>query len=383
LRFRRIITFVQRKTRSQSIGSETPPGDTYDSRVRVRAAALLFVLLLTIGLAVVWLNRDAIVLQTVPVTAADARADRELSDADVARLARTIERSVAYVEGLFQRPFASPPKVLLFATRESFSEGLSARFGYSEGTVTFLATNHGGVFDPATSTIAMSLEALGTSGVAPTLEHELTHLMVREATAAHALPTWFEEGLATVAERQPAANARWLEQDALVARAIAATGRVSLAQVDTLEAWHATYPRFGDRLYAYAAETVRLMRTRVEWPGFLEMLASVSAGQDFAEAYRSGAGETLAQLEARLKAVQSAIITRTRPAGDVEWTLFTGAPLAPTTVTISGTSTYVVTFTVTTDDLGIYRGTFGSTAPLGAYILSAAGARAEITTSRL
>ena len=60
--------------------------------------------------------------------------------------------------------------------------------------------------------------------------------------------------------------------------------------------------------------------------------------------------------------------------------VFTGRCHEP--VTISGNSSYVVTFTVTTDDLGIYRGTFGSTAPPGAYIVSAAGASAEITTAR-
>jgi hypothetical protein len=349
--------------------------------LRVRATGLLFVLLLMIGLALVWSTRNAIDLRAVPAVAADARADRALSDADVARHARTIERSVAYVEDLFQRPFALPPKVLLFATRESFSDGLSARFGYSEGAATFLATNHGGVFDPSTSTIAMSLEALGINGVAPTLEHELTHLMVREATAARPLPTWFEEGMATLAERQPAAALRWPEQDAVVARSIAASGRVSFADVNTLVTWHATYLRVGDRLYGYAAEAVRLMRGRLEWPGVLKLLSSVSAGQGFAEAYQSRAAETLAELEARLKAVQPAIVTRTRPGGDVEWMLFTGMPGAPSAVTISGNSTYVVTFTVTTDDVGVYRGTFGSTAPRGIYVLSAAGARAEINTS--
>ena len=350
--------------------------------MRVRAAAALLAVLVTLGIALVWSSRNAIELQTVPAVGADARADRALSDADVARLARTVDRSTAHVEALFQRPFALKPKVLLFATRTSFSEGLSSHFDYSEGATTILAANHGGVFDPETYTIAMNLEALGISGLAPTLDHELTHLMVREATAARALPTWFEEGIATLAERHPAASPRWLERDALVAGAIAASRRVSLTQVGTLEAWYATYPRVGDALYDYTAQAVGLMRARLEWPGVLEMLASISAGQDFAEAYRSRAGETLAQLEARLVAVAPAIVTRTGPAGGVEWTLFTGAPRAPSEVTISGNTTYVVTFTVTTDDLGIYRGTFGSTAPAGAYIVSAAGARAEITTAR-
>jgi hypothetical protein len=340
------------------------------------------VVLVTLGIARVWSSSGAADLRTVPAVGADAQADRALSDADVARHARTIDRSAEYVEALFERPFALRPKILLFASRASFSEGLSGRFDYSEGASTFLAANHGGVFDPATYTIAMNLEALGVGGLAPTLEHELTHLMVREATAARPLPTWFEEGIATLAERQPAATPRWLEQEALVARAIAASRRVSLTQVGTLEGWYETYPRFGDPLYGYTAQAVGLMRARLQWPGVLEMLASVSAGQDFAEAYRSRAGETLAQLEARLVAIAPAIVTRTRPAGDVEWTLFTGAPRAPSTVTISGNTTYVVTFTVTTDDLGIYRGSFGSTAPPGGYIVSAAGARAEITTTR-
>lgn len=350
--------------------------------MRVRAAAVLLVVLVTLGVALIWSSRNAIDLRTVPAQSADAHADRALSDADVARLARAVDRSAEYVEALFQRPFALRPKVLLFATRASFSEGLSGRFDYSEGASTFLAANHGGVFDPATYTIAMNLEALGVNGLAPTLEHELTHLIVREATAARALPTWFEEGIATLAERQPAATPRWLEQEALVGRAIAASRRVSLTQVGTLEGWYETYPRFGDPLYAYTAQAVGLMRARLEWPGVLEMLASISSGQDLAEAYRSRAGETLAQLESRLAAVAPAIVTRTAVAGDVEWTLFTGAPRAPSLVTISGTTTYVVTFTVTTDDLGIYRGSFGSTAPPGGYIVSAAGARAEITTTR-
>src|SRR5258706_14280124 len=106
-------------------------------------------------------------------------------------------------------------------------------------------------------------------------------------------------------------------------------GTCAFAEVDRVERWKPPSLRFGDRLYAYAAETVRLMRGRLEWPGVLKMLSSVSAGQGLADAYRSGAGETLAQLEARLKTVQPAIVTRTRPDGDVEWTLFTGAPSAP------------------------------------------------------
>jgi hypothetical protein len=51
-------------------------------------------------------------------------------------------------------------------------------------------------------------------------------------------------------------------------------------------------------------------------------------------------------------------------------------------VSIGGGSLYTLTFTVTTDDLGMYRGSFGSTAPPGPYVVVSGTARAEFTTVR-
>jgi hypothetical protein len=202
--------------------------------------------------------------------------------------------------------------------------------------------------------------------------------MVREASATRHLPAWFEEGIATLAERRPERE-RWAEQDALVGRAIASLRRATFAQTESLEGWHALFPRVGESLYSYAGQAVKLMRSRIEWRGVLQLLAAVSAGQTLAEGYRATSGETLSALEERLVAVESAIISRPSESG-VEWTLSTGQARAPADVTIVGTSTYTLRFTVTTDDLGIYRGTFGSTAPPGTYLVSASGARAELST---
>lgn len=343
-----------------------------------RAAALLVAVLVTGGAAFVWFGRELSDLRAVPASGADARVDRALGDADYARLQPKIEGSVSYVEELFERKFTVRPKILLFATRASFAEGLTDIFDYSEGSASLFATHNGGMFDRASATIMVSLESLGSYGVTPVLEHELTHHMVREASAMRDLPAWFEEGIASLAERrQP--GSYWAEQEALTGRAIAVLGRATFAQTETLVGWHSVSPRVGQSLYSYAAEAVALMRSRIEWRGVLRLLEAVSKGQSFAEAYRIGSGETVSALEARLLAVEAAIIARPKGEG-VEWTLSTGKPREPAEVTIAGTSTYTLRFTVTTDDLGMYRGTFGSTAPPGTYIVSASGARAELST---
>lgn len=349
---------------------------------RALVVGVVVVALAGVGLERAVFAGPAADLRSVPAIAADARADRIVSDEDLARYVPTIEQSANYVEGLFHRRFAVKPKVVLFATLDSFRDGVAALFDYSDGTAQLAATNYGGIFDRDTQTIAINLGGLGVDGLAPTLDHELTHYMLRQITGTRTLPTWVDEGIATTAQRFPAGSAHWPEQDALVGRAVAVSHRVSFQQTEALEAWHATYPFVGQALYSWAGEAITLMRARIEWDGVLKVVERFAAGGTFDDAYGAASGETLAALEARLADRESAIVTRPTSSGDVEWTLFTASPLTPTKVTIGGASTYTVTFTVETDDLGLYRGTFGSTAPPGKYAVSAAGARAQFATQR-
>jgi len=349
-----------------------------------RVSAIVLVLAALAASAFAWnvFVHPSVELRTVLAVGADARADLVVSDSDLARFGPVIERSSRHVEELFQRTFEVKPKIVLFANEASFQGGVATLFSYSDGVASFAASNYGGIFDRDTQTIAINLSALSGDGLAPTLDHELTHSLLREITRTRGLPAWFEEGLATVAESRPAGSVRWPEQDALIGRALAVTGRASFLQTSTLEGWHATYPRVGQALYSYAAAAVTLMSTRIGWPGVLRLLAAFAAGAEFADAYAATAGETTSAVEGRLQQLESALITRPTRSGDVEWTLATGMPVAQTKVTIAGASSYTVTFTVETDDLGIYRGTFGPTTPPGRYFIAAAGARAEIVTER-
>jgi hypothetical protein len=347
----------------------------------VLAALLLSGLVLT-GRAVLG-GRSVADMESLPAVRADARIEGTLTDADRAELTRTVERSVEYVEELFEHRFVARPKLVLFGDTALFSAGLTDLFDYSEGNVSLAASSYGGIYDHTTSTIAVNLQVIGAAGRAATLEHELTHYMVRELAGGRDLPAWFDEGVATLAERHPEAG-RWPEEDALMGRAIAASDRISLARLETLAGWHETYPRFGQAMYLFAENAAAQIRARLGWRGVLGLLSDVASGRSFDDAYRAASGESTGDLDVRLGQDRTAgLISRRVASGDVQWTLFSGKPLTAEQVTIGGATTaYHVSFTVTTDDLGLYRGSFGSTAPPGGYVVTAAGARVTISTER-
>src|SRR6185503_15215108 len=340
----------------------------YDSRVRVRAAAIVITSLVVVAIARTAFGQSAVEADLRPLAAvrADARVDSSLNDADRAELTRTVEASVTYVEELFEHRFVARPKLVLFGNTALFSAGLSDLFDYSEGNVQLSASNYGGIYDHATSTIAVNLQVISADARASTLEHELTHYIVRELAGGRDLPAWFDEGVATLAERHPGGGSRWPEEDALIGRAIAASDRVSLAQLETLAGWHETYPRFGQALYLFAENAVTQTRTRLGWRGVLGLITAVASGRSFEDAYRAASGEDVADLDVHVRSDRAPeMVSRRLPGGDAQYTVFTGKPLADEKVTIAGASTYSVTFVVRTDDLGLYRGTFGSTAPPG------------------
>ena len=66
--------------------------------------------------------------------------------------------------------------------------------------------------------------------------------------------------------------------------------------------------------------------------------------------------------------------------GNLSWTLGAFAPNTDVRIAIAGRS-YDLAFTVRTDGTGMYRGTFGSTAALGTYTLTAQSATAHATAT--
>jgi hypothetical protein len=115
------------------------------------------------------------------------------------------------------------------------------------------------------------------------------------------------------------------------------------------------------------------------------MLAEVGGGARFEDAYRAHAGEDLDEFIARFTADLALTPTAqvgTAPDGNgnLRWTLGAFAANSDVRVTITGKS-YDLAFTVRTDGTGIYRGSFGSTAPLGTYTLTAQSAQVRATAT--
>src|SRR6266540_4659338 len=275
-------------------------------------------------------------LSTVLTARADVRIEAGVPAQAVVRLASSVDNAVARVERVLDRPFTTKPRILVFATRASFARGTQDLFGYSAETAASVAATYGGVFDAQTLTITVSWQSAAGSDLTDLLSHELTHLATREVVGRDAvLPAWFEEGLA--AEIQ--AGDPGIDGDTrLAARSLLANAPRTLDAIATLSDWHRAYATIGVALYAVSAEAVGAIMAG--FTGELALRPTVAVG---------GAVDG---------------------SGNLRWTLSGFAPNSDVRVTISGKS-YDLAYTVRTDGIGMYRGTFGSTAALGAYTLTA------------
>ena len=330
-------------------------------------------------------HETTVPLVTLPSQRADVRVEATVAGPDALAIALGVDRSVERLETLFGRPFTARPRVLVFATASSFSVGAHELFGYSSQTADQVANTYGGIFDRASATIAVNWSASGTQRMSAAIAHELTHLMVREASGGKDIPAWLDEGLATLVEQDAAGPSIATADEQLSGRAVAATGAVTLMQLDSVADFHKAYARLDRPLYAYAAFATRQVGERIGWQGILAVLAATKTGENFADAYTIASNETIPGLSRRIAADVSPTIVATTsvdPSGNVRWSLFGGLPGADVKVTITGMTDYSVTFTVRTDSLGMYRGSFGSTAAAGIYTVRAAGTSATFSTTR-
>ena len=320
-------------------------------------------------------------LSTVLTVRADVRVESGIPAPEVVRLASSVDGAIARIEQVFDRPFTTKPRILVFATRASFARATQELFGYSTETAASVAAAYGGVFDPQTLTIAVSWQATPGANLSSLLAHELTHLATREIVGHDAiLPAWFEEGLAAMIQ------AAGTDADAqLAARSLLANAPHTLDTVTTLAQWHQVYAKLGIGLYAVSAEAVSAIQAQIGHGAMFAMLAEVGGGARFEDAYRAHAGEDLDEFIARF--TEDLALTPTAQvgtaldgSGNLSWTLGAFAANSDVRVTITG-KTYDLGFTVRTDGTGMYRGTFGSTAPLGSYTLTAQSATLRATTT--
>ena len=123
------------------------------------------------------------------------------------------------------------------------------------------------------------------------VHHEVAHVLVAEAARGHAVPRWFDEGIATVAARE------WgLEDRARTAMAVVGRGPRSTAGLDAI---FEAGGRRSVRAYALSAAFVRWLRARYGEHVTGRILELIGQGLPFPEAFVRATGVPLTGAEHR------------------------------------------------------------------------------------
>ncbi|HEY7625230.1 MAG TPA: EAL domain-containing protein [Candidatus Limnocylindria bacterium] len=325
--------------------------------------------------------RSGIELDCVRGDRADLYVEDAVDPAVRDALSAAMDRDMATLEGDLGHAFSSRPAIYAFASRASFAFALQDIFGVRGPDAGLLAAANGGVTLPRQGAIVLNLQNVANDADYGIVRHELTHALVHQIVGVNVqLPAWFDEGLATLRERDGTAGAA---RGSAVALGILSAGKTTLGDLDDQTVWAQRNATLDGQAYSVAAEAVRLLEGRVSHDGLVRMLDAVAGGATFAAAYLDEAGETLADFTqafpARLASELSdaRIVQTARPDG-VLWTLTGFTPNSVVKVNIDGAG-YHLEYEVRTDKYGVHQGTFGATAPKGDYTLRATRGGTTIT----
>jgi len=327
--------------------------------------------------------RSGIDLECVRGERADLYVEESVTPAVRDALASAMERDMAKLERELGHTFASRPAVYAFATRTSFAFGLQQVFGVRGPDAGLLAAANGGITLPRQGAIVINLQNVPNDKDYAIVRHELTHALVHEIVGLNAsLPAWFDEGLATLIERDGGATAG--ARSGAVALGILTAGKTTLGDLDQQTQWAQRNAELDGQAYSVAAEAVRHLELRVTHDGLIRMLDAIAGGSTFAAAYLAEAGETIADFThafpSRLAAESEARIVHTARAEGVLWTLAGFTPDTVVTVTIDGAG-YHLEYEIRTDKYGMHQGSFGGTAANGEYTIHASRLGTSATTT--
>src|SRR5256885_2261111 len=224
---------------------------------------------------------------------------------------------MAKIEQELGHTFSSRPAVYAFETRTSFALGLQKVFGVRGPDAGLLAAANGGITLPRQGAIVINLQNVRNDKDYAIVRHELTHALVHEIVGLNAsLPAWFDEGLATLMERDGGATAG--ARSAAVALGVLTGGKTTLGALDQQTEWAQRNAALEGQAYSVAAEAVRHLELRVTHDGLVGMLDAIAGGSTFAAAYLAEAGETIADFTqafpSRLAAEAEARLVYTPPA---------------------------------------------------------------------
>jgi hypothetical protein len=301
----------------------------------------------------------------------DLWAESGVSDAAAARVETVVREDAAFIESYFARKLRDMPALFVFSSQPSFAFALEKQFGYSRGMAAQLSNQYGGLLVSGLGAIVINGQNI-LGETRPTIfRHELTHVMVHQL-AGTGLPTWLDEGLATlVAENDSSV----FDLDRVTALSILADDSLRLLAFDEDRSWFDRNTALSGNAYGVAAEAARSIAQRIDRVGLAAMLEAIGRGKTVSEAYQDATGESLTQfvrsLAERVLAgcAKGLVLSAPRPDGLVVWRIYGFGPSRSVSVTADGPAHYA--FLVITDRYGVHSGTLGGPMPAGTYALRA------------
>lgn len=321
-----------------------------------------------------------IALQAVRTSEAELHVEASILAADRAAITAALARDVAAIEREYGRLFEHRPVIDVFATEASFERAVQVLFGYPANVARSLAGSGGALDRPSGSIVINWQRVAGTRPIA-IIRHELSHLMVRQIVGVDAaLPAWFDEGLATLAQHAVGPQSVRTTDD-YVANALLSTQSLSLAQLVTTESWLRSAAG-GPGAYSVAGSVAGTLREQVGQTGVVRILELTASGRTFEQAFAAVASRSVAAFGADAVArigerspPEILVAPLADAAGNLSFTVRGFPPGGPIRLSIDGVGLagepYQLEYGVVGDGLGMFRGSFGSTAPVGTYAIRA------------
>lgn len=312
---------------------------------------------------------------------ADIYVESTLDPATAAAAVAQADADVLQVQRDFGREFSNVPTIYIFATTESYAQGLQTLLGYTPGHAKDTADRTDALFSPATQLMLANWSEIGPIFPKSALRHELTHRMNSQLVGTNpTMPAWLDEGLA-VNEELTVAGSKYV---AMVQRYRTASMAVTntlmpLADLDSPITW-STRPRpWANYQYAEAQQAVEMLRGDIGQAGIVRILELMGqSGQSFAAAYATVVGrpfsEFAAAFPARAKALAPAypaiVTVDDSPIGPgLSWIYFGFTPSSSVNLDIRS-STTGNTFAERTDVFGAQWGFLTKNWAAGTYNLT-------------
>ena len=312
-------------------------------------------------------------------------AEASLAKADVARVTDAVSRDVIAIQRSLGVPFSHAPTVYVLATRASFAFALQRGFGQPATGAGALASSNGGVAFPSEGAVLINYENVKGDASLAIVRHELAHLLAHQIAGPDAdLPAWFDEGLATLLEREVSSDAVQDERSRSATMTLLRRGDASLQDLSSARDWTIRNAALGGGGYTLAAAGVQVLREDLGTTGITSLLQrtrSVGFAQAFGEATGGSVTDFTNAFPGRFAVAHGGLQLVHVPSGDaVKWAVAGLGANAKAQVTIDGRS-YHLAFEVTADSDGMYSAMFGGTASPGAYTITVVGASGSASTN--